>query len=577
MADLLSSHWEPCSSCSCSNHRLPSYHFPTENISPPYLERLALCNDPPSPTETDELKLAVLSYEQQIQNLTADEEKLQKMLAKMQDSVEEKAGILLREKERALAAINRRKHVLSPVRRLPVEILFYIFLRTIEFPIRRTQDLYTDLEHPPDNPMFSIACVSKQWKMVAMSSPKLWSYVNIVLTDENFEDQSYARRLGEQCSYSRNHPLFVCIADDSVNNFPDQLAGILFTISRDIQELHLFLRSSTFIEFDQLRLSLPSLERLSLVALDTDLFDDEEKLQFFPTSSKLRTLEIVDINEPSGYFVVPWNQINTYKSSHSHMDSDFNWGPTSYQHLKVLRELTQLEKCTLRCEDNIAEVEFGDEVFPLTCANLRSMKISSSARVSESSSDTALKQILVRLILPALTSLKVDCLSCEGTGTFTAVRELIIKSHCPITVLHFDHGFILEEDFLHILRQTPTLEDVRLTHVDVSFDKTFTELTPKLDGATILVPHLQTLHLGGNVVSDMEVFVNMVAARWNIAPLHVPSGQRLMEVSLCRLLPTDEPSDEVNMATALSTLDVYMTQGLRFTFSTEYMLNVGEQ
>ncbi|SJL15145.1 uncharacterized protein ARMOST_18630 [Armillaria ostoyae] len=572
--------WEPCSGCSCSNHRLPSYHSPTENTTSLYLERLTHCNDPPSPTEADELRRAVLSYEQQLHNLTTEEEKLQQMLTKIHDTVKEKAGLLHREKERVLAAINNRKRVLSPVRRLPVEILFQIFLHTIEFPVRCTQGSDSDVLwdfHPTDNPVWSLECVSKQWRMVAMSSPQLWSYINIILTEDNFEDQSYARRLGEQCSRARNYPLSVSIADEDIEpiDFPAHLAGILFTISRDIRELHLFLCSATFIEIDRLQLSLPSLERLSLHSLETDEFD--EGLHLLRTSPKLRFLKVFDVDKPSSYFVLPWHQIVAYKSNHTHTSS-FRMGPTSYHHLKVLRELTQLEEYTLCCQDPTIEEQFNDEAFPLTCTNIRSMKIFSHIRHSEGNSDTALKQILVRLALPSLASLKVDCLSREAPGTFTAIRELIAKSQCPITILHFDHGFILEEDFLHILRKSPTLEDVRLTHVDVSLNKTLAELTPKLDGTRILAPRLQMLHLGGSVVFDINVFVNMVVSRWNLASLRIPYGvQRLVEVNLCQLVPIDGPSDEINTVTALSTLDAYMEEGLRVTFSTEYMLNTGEQ
>ncbi|KAK0431416.1 hypothetical protein EV421DRAFT_1853789 [Armillaria borealis] len=509
---------------------------PTATISLPYRKHRL-----PVSRAADSLqRFHLLSYEQQLHNLTTEEEKLQQMLTKIHDSVKERAGLLRREKERVLAAINNRKRVLSPVRRLPVEILFQIFLHTIEFPVRRTQDSDSDVLwdfHPTDNPVWSLERVSKQWRMVAMSSPQLWSYINIILAEDNFEDQSYARRLGEQCSRARNYPLSVSIADEDIEpiDFPPHLAGILFTISRDIP---------TFIEIDRLQLSLPSLERLSLHSLETDEFD--EGLHLLRTSPKLRFLKVFDVDKPSSYF--------------------------------VLRELTQLEEYTLCCQDPTIEEQFNDEAFPLTCTNIRSMKIFSHIRHSESNSDTALKQILVRLALPSLASLKVDCLSREAPGTFTAIRELIAKSQCPITILHFDHGFILEEDFLHILRKSPTLEDVRLTHVDISLNKTLAELTPKLDGTRILAPRLQTLHLGGSVVFDINVFVNMVVSRWNLASPRIPYGvQRLVEVNLCQLVPIDGPSDETNAVTALSTLDAYMEEGLRVTFSNEYMLNTGEQ
>ncbi len=176
-------------------------------------------------------------------------------------------------------------------------------------------------------------------------------------------------------------------------------------------------------------------------------------------------------------------------------------------------------------------------VYPLTCARLRSLNLVSHRAFSYNRWATALKQILSRLTLPELTTLRVDCMSREEADTFTSIRELITtRSYCPITVLYFDHGIILEDDILHILRTTPTLEDVRLTHVDVSLDKTLAELTPKFDGTTVLVPRLKVLHTGGNIVFDIDIFVNMVEARWNIPPLNFTSMQRLKEVHVYRLL-----------------------------------------
>ncbi|KAK0207236.1 hypothetical protein IW262DRAFT_1421072 [Armillaria fumosa] len=582
MSTLSPLNCEPCSDFSCSNHRLLSHHFPAEDTTSLYLERLSHCNDPPSPTEADELRRAILSYEQQLQNLTKEEEKLQQMLTKIRGSDEEKAGLLHREKKRVLVAINDRKRVLSPVRRLPVELLFLIFLETIEFPVRPSHnpDYYSWwVFHPIDNPMWSLQCVSKQWRMVAMSSPQLWSYINIVLTDDNFDDPSYARRLGEQCSRARNYPLSVSIADEDIDaiDFPEYIADILFTISRDIRDLHLNLCSATFVEIDRLRLSWPSLERLSLHCLET--VDFVEELHLLHTSPKLRILKVFDVDKPSSYFILPWHQIVVYESDQTHR-SDFCVGPSSRHHLKVLRELTHLEKYTLCCQNSTVEEKFHDDVFPLMRANIRSMKIFSRTPDSESTgnSGVALKQILVRLVLPVLDSLKVDCLSHEAPSTFTAIRELIAKSQCPITILHFDHGSILEEDFLRVLRRSPTLEDVRLTHVDISLNKTIVELTPKLDGTRILVPRLQTLHLGGSIVFDINAFVNMVVSRWTLASLRIPYGvQRLMDVNLCQLVPIDGPSDEINATTALSILDAYIKEGLRVIFSTEYIPDAGEQ
>ncbi|KAK0240983.1 hypothetical protein EDD85DRAFT_386168 [Armillaria nabsnona] len=418
------------------------------------------------------------------------------------------------------------------------------------------------------------------WRCLSLSSG---------LTSTSFSDLTeewsliYRKHLSEQFNRSRNHPLFVSIADSDeyrATKYPAQwLAKYLFIISPYIKELGLFLHSSTFRRIKRLRLSLPSLEKVSLLFLGTNTFDHNEKLLLLPSAPKLQTLEVIGIDEAIGYFVLPWHQITTYKSYHSNTDG-FNVGPTSLHHLQSLRELTHLENCTLICEHNASDLEEsnGGGVYPLTCARLRSLNLVSHMSFSYNRWATALKQILSRLTLPELTTLRVDCMSREEADTFTSIRELITtRSHCPITVLYFDHGIILEDDIFHILRTTPTLEDVRLTHVDVSLDKTLIELTPKLDGTTVLVPRLKVLHIGGNIVFDIGIFVDMVEARWNIPPLNLTSMQRLKEVHVYRLLEVNGwDSDGTNTETAFSALDVYKAEGLNAVFSTEYTLTTGD-
>ncbi|SJL15144.1 uncharacterized protein ARMOST_18629 [Armillaria ostoyae] len=563
--------WKPCSGCTCSNHQIPSYTF-QEDISLLQLTPLTCSNDPPSPTEEEQLKEAISSYQQQIWDLDAEESRLDAFLANIQRTIQEKKEILHREKERVLTVIDDSRRVFSPVRRTPVEILAKIFHHTIKFPIHRSRNVSSHDDewdsHFTGNLIWTIEAVSKQWRMVAMSFPELWSYINIVLTDlEEERSLIYRKHLSEQCNRSRNHPLLVSIADGNeyrATKFPAQwLAKYLSIISPYIKELGLFLHSSTFRRIKRLRLSLPSLEKVSLLFLGTNTFDHNEKLLLFPSAPRLQTLEVIGIDDTIGYFVLPWQQITTYESYHSSTDS-FNVGPTSLHRLETLGELTHLENCTLTCEHNAGDLEKSNG--------------GGSISLDMRTWATPLKQILSRITLPELTSLRLDCMSREQADTFTSIRGLItIKSHCPITVLYFDHGIILEDDILHILRTTSTLEDVRLTHVDVSLDKTLAELTPKLDRTTVLVPSLKVLHIGGNIVFNIGIFVNMVEARWNLPPLNFTSMQRLMEVHVYRLLEVNGgDSDGTNIDTALSVLDVYKAEGLNAVFSTEYTLNTGD-
>ncbi|KAK0486428.1 hypothetical protein IW261DRAFT_1306997, partial [Armillaria novae-zelandiae] len=134
----------------------------------------------------------------------------------------EKQTSILRQKRLALdERIRGRKALLSPVRRLPAEVLVRIFHETIEFPwkcIDTTEDwrhFDLDREFDADSP-WSIASVSRRWREVALSFPELWAFINIAVTEELFEegDYRYLRFVNLHLSRSGSRPLSVAIYEN---------------------------------------------------------------------------------------------------------------------------------------------------------------------------------------------------------------------------------------------------------------------------------------------------------------------------------------------------------------------------
>ncbi|KAK0192033.1 hypothetical protein F5146DRAFT_999292 [Armillaria mellea] len=131
--------WSSCSGCTCSNHHIP-IHVSKDGASPtnsiPDFNHLEHSNDPPLPGETETLPSMILDSEESI--------------AAISKEIEEMKGLL------------------SPVCHLPVEVLVLIFHETIQFPLKSDYlrslnwDGF-DLERPFDNPLWSIASVSRHW------------------------------------------------------------------------------------------------------------------------------------------------------------------------------------------------------------------------------------------------------------------------------------------------------------------------------------------------------------------------------------------------------------------------------
>ncbi len=214
--------------------------------------------------------------------------------------------------------------------------------------------------------------------------------------------------------------------------------------------------------------------------------------------------------------------------------------------------------------------------YPLLCSSLRVLNLSSWHYNSE----LPIKQFAERLTLPALTELRVSCLSGhparDSKETFTSIRGLLERSGpSPITIFHFDHGDMREDDLLYIVRECSTLEVIHLAERKRRriTDQLHRLLTLGVNGTTPLVPRLHALRISGTMSFDMQVFVDMVESRWTFAHAQSPPVRRLDEVNLCRFLHTEsleEPDeDEVERITVLSALDVYRVQGMDVTLGTK--------
>ncbi|KAK0194778.1 hypothetical protein F5146DRAFT_1219670 [Armillaria mellea] len=580
--------WSPCTGCICPNHNLPSHDFPPDRhaLNDPNLARLTRSNDEPVEGEIAILHGMISKYEAEIHDINKEESHLEQFISDMKNRIslaQQKLDTLCHEKNRISEAIIERKRLLHPVRRLPAEVLLRIFLSTIDFPISRSHTKGDNQWkfHPSDNALWSIERVCKRWRTGSLSFPELWSFVNVVITDSNFGGDpcgiAYVRRLGIQLARSKLHHLSLSIWNDSsyssFDSLPPALAAVLFSISNRVECLHLYLDVIVFSKIPVLHLSMPSLKKLCLIATDGNNANRMEELDLFHCPL-LHELHVIDVPDAHPLFSLPWAQITTFTSDHALYETRAP-DPEPKLLLLTMQKLTALEICKLRFELQSPEAAFAGP-YPVLCSNLRVLDLSSWRYEDE----LPITQFADRLTLPTLTELRVSCSSGhpdrDSNKTFTSIRGLLERSGPPpITIFHFDHGDMQEDDLLYIVRECSTLEILHLTDVngDPRMDQMHRLLTLGVNGTTPLLPHLHALRVSGTISFDIQIFVDMVESRWTLAHAQSPPVQRLDEVNLCRFLHTenfDEPDeDEVERITVLSALDVYRAQGLDVTLGTK--------
>ncbi|KAK0225275.1 hypothetical protein IW262DRAFT_673562 [Armillaria fumosa] len=582
-----SSIWAPCSGCPCPNHHLPSCTFAVEHsLSDDHKwMHLTHSNNPPSQYEETVLFTTISTYDEQIQAIELEKSNLEAFSLTLKAQivvVSQKIEVLREEHARVAKVARERRNLLNPIRRLPPEVLNHIFLNTIDFPVSRTpiiqntaKDSEEALEIPPnwefnatENSLWSITGVSTNWRSVSLSSPRLWSYINIFITNSNFADYSYIRQLGLQLDRSAKHPLSMSIChiteESTAENIPLQLVAVLFSFSTCIRELHLFLPWTLFCQMAALRLSLPSLEKLSILCTDGIYPVEYLNLRLLSFAPRLRALEVVDLVDPQERFKIPWRQLKMYRSDHAHQPvyPFRHIGPRAHHHLNVLRKLPQVEECVLRLGDSSEEAEFGNEVYPLICPQLHMLDIS-SWNIDYEEQDSVFQQVADRLVLPKLSVLKVACSqrdNCETPDVFSSLCHLLQRSQSPITVLHFDHGRILTKDLLQLFRSAPTLEDLRLTRLGTGVFTQKVMETLTIDHASsedLILPHLGILYMPSEAVKVPDL-VRMIRSR----RISDCTGRfvRLQTLGLCGGFPDSCPG----LDDAISDLKQYYAEGFSF-------------
>ncbi|PBK82653.1 hypothetical protein ARMGADRAFT_729656 [Armillaria gallica] len=411
----------------------------------------------------------------------------------------------------------------------------------------------------------SFELVSRNWKDILDTFPNLWSYVNILI--ERMPSIAYAHYIGNQLSRSRQCPLSVSICHSDrrsvtrLGAFPVAILITLFLVSRRVQTLHLCLPGRYFADMQQFHLSFPILRELVLYS-SSETSEVAQHLHF-NSLPNLRVFHATDVSNIER-LSLPWHQINHFTNMHEAAGR----GLSAPRALSILKMMPHVSVCCLSLELQ----SLMTRVEQTTLNKLRSLTLSSVSHQNDTH-PPVIHFLLDRLRLPALLDLSVSCLVGsfwrEEAVAFTSIRQLIERSHCPLTSLYFSEGVIRPDDLIHTLSITPTLQDLQLMGVGGGFtDEVPNHLARRVNTESdsqvpALVPHLHILHLNGTFRSQMKVYAQMFESRWTCHPRHLKS------VNICRHLYSWDSEDEVAEArNILPRLDALRSEGLDMTMST---------
>ncbi|KAK1233194.1 hypothetical protein PQX77_003661 [Marasmius sp. AFHP31] len=391
-------------------------------------EAFSKCNDSPSLLELG-------MFESERQHLAKLQASLDLEIARLRTSLE-----LIEEKRRQVGtSMWFCKSAQHPIRRLPNEILAEIFNFCVEGDVNIVEgsgkaDWQNDGPSTLDldQTLWALSQVCQRWRNLALSSPKLWTAINInwVVRKEKPEIDLMRRRLALTLERSRDQPLYISWFE----GYSLEPALLRLLGSCSARWKCATIRAST-VGFHLLALTTTSFTTLSRLRLyfeeDSDWLDEEEGTSEFslwedaPALTKVYLASSSDIH-PHLETLVPWEQIRdlTLVTNDSY-DRDLIEWPDLHE---ILPLAGNIHKCFIQSfsfDHDLSHIHSLS--VPFTLAHLRSLKLIAA------SSPNSIAAFLDSVTLPALTVLQAFPL--EADGIQSTVTRFLSRSACTLVTL----------------------------------------------------------------------------------------------------------------------------------------------
>ncbi|KDR77287.1 hypothetical protein GALMADRAFT_246625 [Galerina marginata CBS 339.88] len=364
-------------------------------------------NDPPSEATISQVKGLLLKPSAELLATDAEIQRLDLVM----NSLKHKRDALQR-------SINDFNTILSPVRRLPVDILHEIFYHCL--PTHRNPVM--DASEAP----VLLTRICSSWRTIALSSPSIWSRLHISLPGRLFDNlphvplgvqttqsRAFAQTMQVRCQVvrewlnrSRECPLSISVSYPSHQFYSDDVEESEFNLTREIfRTILLFARRWRSLEvrmpldvyeallFELTDRTLPILENLRAEVQEIGRIEDNGRPFTLLPSQRLQRLSLRSTKATWDFRHLPavWDCL-TYLCFHS-----------IFPETEVLELLAQC-RCLVECrlviqrhwDQATHEVMQNDVVLP----HLRTLII------NDGGSNVVMTKIFKALSVPALTSLE---------------------------------------------------------------------------------------------------------------------------------------------------------------------------
>ncbi|KAJ7073465.1 hypothetical protein B0H15DRAFT_61389 [Mycena belliarum] len=371
------------------------------------------------------------------------------------------------------------KGVLSPIRRIPTEILGEIFLWCRNSSLSASKYSIVDPRQAP----VLLGHVSSRWRQVSQNTPSLWDHLHYYSSTSPGSQNQALSLLRPIISRSRGLALDVALdsGDGPVNDIMD----LVLKEHNRLNQVYLAM-SNRDPPLQYKKTSFPNLSSLSISGA-CECIDVSQFLVLFSDAPKMRTLDLVSTITPLRSFV-----------------SVLRWSLFTELNLTIPLYCWQARDILMQC-DMIEDCRFGEltesgEIYPPQHVHqlnhLRILDIS----IEESIENSHPEGLFEAFAFPQLDDLRIDTTDCPWPGRilpslYDRSQFLLTRLRVQIRTVDMNAG---AEPLVTLLRHLPGLRELRLAYCGIE-DELFDAFTYRPWAPLGLsLPHLESLHLEDN-------------------------------------------------------------------------------
>ncbi|KAJ7663986.1 hypothetical protein DFH06DRAFT_337664 [Mycena polygramma] len=438
-------------------------------------------NEPPEGSDMPFIHSVVLETDEHLKRLDDDIAKLQKTLKQLKEA---------RMSLSRYRAQNRA--ILSPLRRLPTEVLGEIFSWTSPTVTDRRVRDKLDVGASP----WVLTHINARWRAIALATPSLWSLIVIAYSEEYDAASAYSLASTEaHLQRSQTHTLKIHFhsSPDADSDAQIRMFDLLSRHASRWEELSLGLTGDLVPSLLALRDRIPSLRRL-WIYWNEEEFARVASIDVFETAPCLLDAGVFNEYRFISY-ALPVHQLTRY-------EMDCSW----QTHMAILKQATKLVEARIDVDFQDGP-QWPDPDGSIDLPALQRLHVS-DAEVLDYLQVSALEEL----------SLWVDV----DTSDLTHLDCLLDRSACALRYLCLD-GVPDAYSTTRILRRLSHLTELAVLATETEASSEVNDLisTLTLDGASVVVaPQLRGVSVGCVDLEiedpiDFRLFLEMLKSRWN--------------------------------------------------------------